>query len=350
MAISRFVAPMTGLVVTCALAACGDNVLAPADAPPDLPPDAPPVPGCYMEAAEATNDVTAEPTGQTVGATGARLCGTIADDTPTGPNDFIDIDRYEVQVADAGPVLVRLVSQGATALDRTEVSVHEGNPLDFLAGGDLFGGHAVTVLAARAGTYVIEVSARNATMPGTATPYEVRVDRDDPLRCTPPPAVTYTEADDGMNNNLNDVGVAMGRTFTLSPATGDAPEPSAEELAIEPGFSYQVDGVAGMHNLTAGFLDRDTYLVETGPDTNQLDIRLSWPAGGMPSDMDWYLLDATTPTAPTYVQASALVDNPEYQATAVLPGTTHYLWVGNRMGSVQPHDYTIVICGSDFTP
>jgi hypothetical protein len=350
MAISRFVAPATGLVAACTLAACGDNLTVPADAAEPPPPDAPP--DCRLETAEATNDVTPEPTGLVLAAGGAaiRMCGTFAHDAPTGPDMYIDIDRYEITVEGTGPVLFRLVSAGANDLAIARISVHEGPPLDLLGAGRLFGGHAPALATLDPGTYVIEVSARNPAMLAGEVPYEIRVENDDPLRCSPPPAGSYTEAADGANSTGNDVGSVANDTFTLSAAPTDAPEPSAEELAIETGFSYQIDGVAGTHPAMQQYLDRDTYLVVAGPSTNQIDVILSFPSGGMPIDMDWYLFDATTPAAPTFAQASALVGNPEHQPAAVLPSTTYYLWVGNAAGSAQPHDYTVVLCGAAFDP
>jgi hypothetical protein len=350
MGTSRIAAPVTGLLAACALVACGDNLTVPMDGEGPPPPDAPA--DCRLETDEAGNDVTPEPTGLVLAAAGGgiRMCGTFAHDPPAGPDQYIDIDRYEITVEGTGAVLFRLVSAGANDFAIARISVHEGPPLDLLGAGRLFGGHAPALAVLDPGAYVIEVSARNPAMLAGAIPYEIRVNNDDPTRCVPPPAVSYTEATDGANNTGNDTGSVANDTFTLSGAPNDAPEPSAEELAIEPGFTYQADGVSGMHPAMAGYLDRDTYLVAAGPSTNQIDVVLSFPDTGMPIDMDWYLFDATVPAAPTFVQKSALVGSPEHQPAAVLPSTSYFLWVGNAAGSAQPHDYTIVLCGDQFVP
>src|SRR6185503_13694882 len=105
-------------------------------------------PCSYHEADDATNDTVAEATGLAIG-TSFRICGQVDAHTP-GADDVIDVDIYSFEVADAGPILVRIVTPDGRSLARVRGLLAD-DQLEVLAGGTVRGVHAAITYEADAG-------------------------------------------------------------------------------------------------------------------------------------------------------------------------------------------------------
>lgn len=343
-----------------ALAACGgdDGADLPdgstgVDATPTS--DAPPS-GCHWhEDADADNDDAAEATTLVAGAAPITICGWIDARTPEGV--IVDTDRFGFD-SGGGPFLVRIDApsgHGLTALAGSVRSTSQGNAL---RGDGLFvGDHAVFAVTLEDGAFVVEVVATDDAAPAQPIPYAITITADEPdVRCTPPGgAAAYVEAADGAGNAGNDVvQVVWEPSFATSftPAETDAPEPSATALVVSSGMRYRVNGAAGVNASAAAddYQDRDTYVLYTGGQTNELTIRLTWD--GSDADLDWLLFPVPGAEPPRPISAGTVIadEAPELDTTAVLPSTSYWLWVGSFDGSAEPKPYELTICGETYVP
>jgi hypothetical protein len=349
-------------VVALAVAACGGSsggtpdAYTPgdghaADAPPDL---------CdYHEQHDTSNDTTPEATGLSAGAAGIRVCGQIEMRAPQA--GVVDTDQYAIDVPADGHYIVRMKAMGGGDLDQLVVhwisDVHAGRYV---------GTHAVFVAPLTAGMQTLEVYAANAAAPAGPVPYEITIAPDDiDARCmTTVGPVTYTEANDGTTNAGNDmvtVKLGVGDAQTPDTPTADAPEPT--DIVVAPAMSYALAGTTGLDAAAASYQDdyrdRDTYLIATGAETDEVSIRVDFmddtTTTADDADLDAALFevppDATS--APRVVTTSfeSALAGPEFTTTSVLPSSNYWLWVGSYRGTLTADKpYTVTICGATFTP
>lgn len=341
---------------------CGGDDSSAVDANEPLA-DAPPVTDApsrcdHREADDAGNDATAESTEQAIGDGTLTICGRIDARAPAG--GVVDVDRYGFTTIGSEAVIVRLHAPGGTALAQITSTVTTGG--DLAGSGVFVGNHLVYLARLDTGAYVVTVEARDDAAPTSALDYELEIAVDDPAtRCVAPTGeAAYTEAADGAGNSDNDmVRVSWSEpTIVQTPdsPTADAPEPSGEELAITAGMAYQVAGELGVNVEAAthadDYLDRDTYLIVTGAQSNELTIRVAWE--GDDADLD-VLLFAEPPgpnVPPVFLGAGTTIGTtgPELDTTATLPSTRYWLWIGNFNGSAQPKPYEATLCGARFEP
>src|SRR6185503_19089533 len=98
---------------------------------------------------------------------------------------------------------------------------------------------------------------------------------------------------------------------------------------ITEGMKYRVTGTsADVTSVGDEYRDRDTYLIATGADTNELTVRVTWPGG---VDLDFLVMPVpdggTTPISLLDGTAVSMVGT-ELRTGAVLPSTSYWLWVG----------------------
>lgn len=322
------------------------------DATPDAAPDAPdapppPPPACdYLEVADGSNAATAEETSLTVGADARSLCGTINIGHYDAATRTVDRDRYRVTSDGTVPLVVR--SFGAPGAAELSVLVFDIAALPTL----LFGttststvpDHVAFTAVLPAGTYDVVVAALADADLGAPVDYKISFAPDAPSRC---PAITaaasYTEAADGAGtgNDVIAVKFATDPRFKLTTLATDAPEPTG--LTIDATTPVRISGASANVNADDDYMDRDTFLVQTGPATSELTLRLDWADHGV--DLDYVVFPANQ----TAEAGESLLATPgeEYNVVAVKPSTAYWIWIGSHDGSaVLPAAYDLSICGT----
>jgi hypothetical protein len=367
------------------LAACGgggSNNPPPPDAGdpgPDAPPDGPVLPaGCdYAELSDATNDYLASMTGipeaTNLTFTAATvLCGKLDSGhfmpgMNPGEPGLVDLDAYTVTVGADATVLMTLAGTGAEALTQVQMAVLDEAD-DAVSFGTIFGDHAVVATVLPAGTYTFVVVAVNADATAAPIDYKLKIGADMPdVRCPKVAAAEdHVEAGDGAQNRNNDM---VDVRFTQDPAmnlvntalAGDTPE--ATGVVTAAGTNYRFSGSIADVNAADEYRDRDTYLFETGPDTNQLAIRLNWD--GATSDHDFFVftVDPADPTKALFPEVPGgtglLIGDsePEFATFSVKPSTKYWVWTGafdtladGATAPTLPAAYNLSVCAESFTP
>lgn len=338
------------------LAACGGDDTAGADATIHgdgaVASDAAP-PNCdYTEVDDVTNDVTGEVTGLTAGGA-MTICGQLDAREPDSAG-HVDVDRYAFTVAGDGDYLIRVDS--AHGRDVALITANVGLPTSERSHGMWIGSHLAMFASLEAGAMVVEVVAWDEAAPVEPIAYAVSITPDDAAtRCVPgAEARAYTEAGDGAGSRGNDMAeVVYDPEFAMTATADetDAPEPAASRATVTAGMQYKLAGsVADVATPGDAYRDRDTYLIATGADTNELTLRVTWPEG---ADLDYFV----TPVAAGNADPIALwdgsktsTDGTELQVGAVLPSTSYWLWVGgyDDAGVTWPRSYVITLCGAHY--
>jgi hypothetical protein len=312
------------------LAACGDN-----GSPCD-----------YTESADATNDVTAEPTGLALGGHARHVCGAFEPGHFTSAIASADDDRYRVTVTDATPILIDvLVDEGVDVLDGVTLRFFDLATHPALLGQATYrpslAGHGAFVITLPPGDYDLVVSA-DAVGELQGDPINYR------LRFAAMPAcdaatgtASYTEHDD--TAGAND---AVAVDFTKDPSftAMAASHPETTALGIAAGHSYSIAGSLDDQPRADQYLDRDTYAITTDDTTNELAVRVDW--GSATSDLDYLVFEADT-MVPVVASNASSPTGPELAMFAVKPSTTYWLWVGGFAGSTAT-DYRATVCGNHF--
>ncbi len=350
------------LLALCLVAACGgdDGTSAGPDAfvrddagswdaaPPDCD---------YTEADDDGNDTDGEPTGLTAGGDATTICGTIDARAPDSVG-HVDVDQYAFAVADAGEFLIRVDSAHGrdVALITADAALAAGGAGSDRGHGLWVGNHLVFFTPLEAGEMIVTVAAFDEAMPAEAIDYTISIVPDDgSVRCvasTEP--VAYAEAADGTGSRDNDMAeVVYSPEFAIAETSSDtdAPEPAASSATITAGMKYRLTGTsADVATVGDEYRDRDTFLIATGADTNELTVRVTW-AGG--ADLDFLLMPvpAASATPISLLDGTAVSQaGPELRTGAVLPSTSYWLWVGayDDTGITLPKAYVITVCGEAY--
>jgi hypothetical protein len=310
----------------------------------------------YTEAHDATNDYNltsgfaTEQTGIMFSDGSKTICGIMNVGHFNTTNFSIDIDDYTLTLTADADVLVTLTGSLET-VSNVGVFAFNTSTMDGAGQGYFLDGHGVFSSHLVAGTYEISVEAYANQDATTAIPYKVKIATDMPAtRCPKLPATpSYTEAHDGSGNTDNDmidVQYTAPPYYTLTASTADNPEPTGLTIAAE--ANYRVSGSSANVGLSGAYFDKDTYLITTGPTTNQLTIRLNWPS--TTADLDYFMFPAGTQNA-VQTTSNVSLTEPEFKTMAVKPNTMYWLWVGAFMSSTNlPATYDFSICGEAFTP
>jgi hypothetical protein len=143
---------------------------------------------------------------------------------------------------------------------------------------------------------------------------------------------------------------AMNRVLTA--LATDLPEPT--NIVTAAGTKYRLSGSSAAVQAADEYTDRDTFLIETGADTDQLSIRLNWT--GTTSDHDFMVFEENTITD---IASGTLIGNtePEFVTFAVKPATKYWVWTGTydtlEDGTTLPTlpaPYDVSLCAESFTP
>jgi hypothetical protein len=217
-------------------------------------------------------------------------------------------------------------------LDRTNAVV---------AAGTLLGAQAVFATTLAAGRYRLAVRATNASDLAAPLDYRLRLAADAPdTRCAPPTtAAAYTEANDGAQNNRNDV-VEVRYTpaeRALTAAANDAPEDTAITTATA---SVRIAGTSADVDAPDEFKDRDSYLVTTGAH-DRLTIRVDWTG-----DADFDFLVFPEGTVAEIASGTAVAKlAPELATFPVLANTRYWLWIASYDTTTGlPITYSATLC------
>jgi hypothetical protein len=345
--ISRIAALLAPLSLCAATVACGgEDGSNPVDAATQdgtPPADAPTVQCSYSEVADAVNATTPEFTGLSVANGKVVICGSIAPNVPTG--EQVDTDLYSV-TATFGDLLVRLWTVDDVG-DVTLVSaLAQGQVVSREA--IMVGGHAVYASQVPSGSLNFVVTGRGINAPTAPIHYVLEIEVDEPAVRCPGVESTFTEAGDGALHRGNDmVEVRYSTNSRNQTAAADAPE--ATGLVLAPGQVAITGESASVASAGDDYRDRDTYLIQTGPLVNQLDVRLEWPDAT--TDLDFMLFPVPTTDAARELGAGTRTGlvAPEFNAVAVEPSTQYWLWVGGYSGTF-PRSYGLTLCGSHFQP
>lgn len=337
-------------VIGIAVAACGgggddeaviDGALAPDSSGDGANQD------CRGEGDDDRNGDTAEPTGLTFAGARIAQCGSI--DLGHAQGDLIDRDRYQLTVAPAAPVVVRLTAPLAGAVERLELRVDEagGTPR---AVARVRAGNAVSTLLLPQGEYHITVEARGAPAM-SVVPYRIEVFGDQPaMRCPPMPGGTiHMERDESAaGHRANDVVEARDAPPILATqATSESDDPDATGKAASAGERFAITGTsASVASAGDDYHDRDTFSFYTGATTNQLDVRVVW-TGGL-ADLDVLVFEAGKADDPMGTPTAALIGE-EVVVTSVEPSKEYWLWVGGSSRSTSlPTAYAVHVCGREI--
>lgn len=345
------------------LAACGDNGHHGPDASTthDGAVDSPPMFDAsvcsYTEMQDTTNDYVAMPgafenTGLTYSAAPLTICGLVNSGHFDTGRQTVDIDNYKLTVSAAGDVIVTLSAPGVVSLSNFNLTIYAAETGQrATASGMFIGDHAVFIAHLAAGSYEFSVEALAGAPLAMSASYQLKISPDSPATRCPQLTTTanYTEAHDGTTSRGNDVikidyTAANSNYYSLTPATTDAPEPTG--LTLASGTNYRISGTSANVAAVGSYLDADTYLITTGPTTDQLTIRLNWTGANV--DLDYYVFDGLLP-----IGTAATIGNgaSELATFAVAPSTAYRLWVGAIDGSTGlPAPYDFSVCAETFTP
>ncbi len=317
------------------------------DAPIDTPP---PPPGCdYGELADLTNDFTvsnnASETTNLVLDAPVTICGSVDSGHFDAGAGVVDLDGYAVHVSARTAFRVEL-SGDAAALASLQVRVIDSG-LEVVDAGTYRGNHVAFGSTLIAGDYQLAVVASDAADIGAAIPYKLRV-IPDPTPCAAvTAAATYTEANDGPQDDRNDV-VSVQFAPDVRALTASANDnPEATGIVTAAGTDVRISGTSADVDAADDFRDRDTYLIETGAATDELAVRVDWTGA---ADLDVLVFPENT-TAEIASGTSIQPVGPETTFFPVLPSTRYWVWVGSFDSSTTlPVDYDITVCPSTYMP
>ncbi len=348
------------VLLALAASACGGDNIHPPDAfvKMDAPPDSPP-PACdYTEQHDLTNDYNlttgfmAEQTGIAFSGTSKTICGTVNNGHFSTSNFSVDIDDYAFTVAADADVLVTLTGQNLQNIATVGIFSVESGTMNATGGGYFYSDHAVFSAHLKAGSYEISVEAyANADIPASV-PYKLKIASDNPLTRCPKitAAANYTEANDGTTNDANDtvaVDYSMAKPYS---ATSPATTPESTGLTLTAGTNYRISGTSAMRAQVGSYFDKDTYLVTTGPTTNQLAIRVNWPS--TTTDLDLLVFKQGSYFAAA-TAAKMMLGEDEFVTFATDPNAAYWIWVGAYSDSTVPSGgatYDLSLCAEMFTP
>lgn len=317
--------------------------------------DVTPVAECdYTEKDDATNDYLAssgyqlEQTGFTFGGTQRTICGQVNTGHYDSYYSSVDIDNYGLTLQNDGDVVVTLT--GALA-DVETVGVYAYNSdLGSSSGNYFVYDHGVFAAHLPAGNYEFSVEAYDEGDLAAPISYKVKINTDHPYtRCARVVhAPDYTESFDGADSTGNDMVDVNYANYPAATRTNGADAAEVSGMMMSKPAKFRMWGESGVHSVTDSYFDRDTYSVTTGPDTNQISLRLNWSE--QHADLDFYLFQAGTSVSIGSATTEKLGEE-EYGVFSVQPNTSYWVWVGAAGGtdpSYLPAEYNVSLCPDEF--
>jgi hypothetical protein len=291
--------------------------------------------GDHRESADSTNNPfssdsgSAERTDLSLAAGSSRfwVCGQL--DPAQATSQVADYDAFEFDVVGDQPVDLRIellasdAGESSVGLDLYRV---DDGPPEQIASVPFRNGFALIAgIVAPPGRYWVSAAAWPPEPPSPVG-YAILVSENQ-LSCPAAEGMPYLEAGDAPEDRGNDmVQILLGDP----PAPTEAPDvPEATGLTLEPDAVALLRGTSAPIPPADSYLDRDTYEIATGPMTDELELRLTWPDDDA-TDLDLYLFEATDPGNDYSVGLGNL---PGKQRDVVMtlnvdPGRSYWLWVG----------------------
>jgi len=309
----------------------------------------------YRESRDRSNDPLtveggeAEATGYVLRAASDpfTVCGQI---DPAQTNDaVVDGDYFEFTVGGSSPINVRieLYAPNGEAASDLAIDLHrveEGTPV-FVASGPFHSTFGVIAgIPLEPGTYWVNAVAFQPA-PQSPVLYSMAIARESLTCPRVEPADDYAEAGDDGGRGNDMVAVDHPDPPALTATMTDEPEPTGIQLHPASGPVGFTGVSAALESDGDSYLDRDSFLVRTGPETNEVQVRLNWPNGD--DDLDMYLFAATNPERDFSVGLGAKVnvDDDELFTVSVEPDRNYWLWVGAYQGgSGTAIPYSVTIC------
>ena len=181
--------------------------------------------------------------------------------------------------------------------------------------------------------------------------------------------VTLVDAPPGTDGNNNTAAnsrndmllvtfAGNGFAATLTPQD-DSPDNQAAPAQVASTGALKIAGEMGIGgDKSDEYFERDTYLIHTAADVNQLTVRLAWD--GAASDHDFVLFEEGNGTdVPVAITSGTLISNDtnEFETFPVEGDHNYWLWTGvyqvNEDGSTAPtlpSPYDLSLYGEAFTP
>jgi hypothetical protein len=320
--------------------------------------------GDHRESEEATNNPfstgtgAAERTGLGLAAEGAGfwVCGQL---DPTQAIDQVaDYDAFEFTIEGNRAVNLRIEMVASQALGASMglelFRVPDGPAQEVATGIPVRNGVALIAgLNAAPGRYwVSAVAWRPPELEGPVG-YAIRVSENQETCPAAMQMPDHVEAGDDPDSRGNDaVQIHLPRPPTLTKAE-DTPEEPQPPLTLEPDAVLLVRGTSGaVKSAEDSFLDRDSYLLSTGPTTSEVELRLRWPDDG--TDLDVHLFAAGDPAIDysNGLGTERAVVRDELMTLNVDPGADYWLWVGalDLDGEALALDYDVTLCPRAYVP
>jgi hypothetical protein len=331
------------------------------DAPDAPPPDAAPPPCNYTEKSDASNDPTGDPgtepkpeaTMLTIGSAPQILCGA-ANTGHFNPDTMtVDADAYRVTVGADANLVVRFTGGPEAAAAAVDFSIFvfttEDSPLLLFGGRNnpLIRDHGAFLITLAAGTYDVVVTVNNSADLAAPFDYKVQIAPDGPTRCAAVAApAAYTEAADGTGagNDVVSIDFDNDPFYQLTASATDAAEPTG--LTIDGSNPVRITGSSADEDAEDDYMDRDTYLVRTGPATHEITLRLGW--ADEHTDLNYVVFPADqTDHLDKVGDGLQFAGHEEYNVVAVKPSSAYWIWVGSHDESTGlPATYDLSICGT----
>jgi hypothetical protein len=318
--------------------------------------------GDHQESADSSNDPfspgkngTAERTGLSLAAGGMAftVCGQIHPDQAT--RQVSDHDSYVFQVTGNDPINLRIemiaAAPGGAALELDLFRVEDGLPVPVALGPYRNGYAMVAGVVVPPGSYWVSAVGW-PPVPDAPIGYAISV-AENTLACPPadgdPGSIEVGDTTENGHRGNDSASVTYPLTPSATEDADDAPEPTG--LVLEPGAVHLVRGTsAAVPSAGDSYLDRDAYLIATGPDTSELEVRLSWADGAV--DLDAYLFEAGAPAHDYSVElgVSESSSRDELMTLNVDPDRSYWLWVGafdsaaREIPADLPISYDITLC------
>lgn len=309
----------------------------------------------HQESLDSSNDRIVnvdnqvEPTGQTLSAQGGfSLCGQLDPQHETGV--FADVDVYEFTVASDASVRVELTVDSEQELGAIELLLLGADGPTTISEAQVLGTFGLTHRVVPQGRYWVAVLAKAPLAGNAPLPYKIRI-RPEGIACERGSAATsYQEAFDGQSNRENDtLEIDYDESASFAETTTQDDSPEMTSIVLAPDEGYAIIGTTADVEALDDYRDRDTYLIQTGPNTRELSLRGSWEhSAGVDLDIHLFLAGAPDVDLSFNGAAQVGVSNDEVTAMAVLPNRDYWLWVAayDNDSPTLPLEYELTLCGA----
>lgn len=307
-----------------------------------------------------TGDGAAEATELLLSASGEpfTVCGQI--DPAHSVGSIADGDAFAFELTGNNPSSIRIemVAPGGADLDGLALRLYEageGPPVERAKGVFRNGYALVAGLSLEPGLYWLGVTA-GLPLPDAPVGYTITVSRNEYTCAADGGAPDFTEAGDGAGRGNDMVTILYPAPPAATASGADDAEATGETLAA--GEVVHLRGIsAALASDGDSYLDRDTFLIATGADTTELEVRLTWPdpIGEDAADLDLYLFAAGALDEEFSGRLGAVAGDQDDETFTINvdPSRSYWLWVGafddtdSGGGGALPETYDVTLCARE---